>query len=40
MDDLSLLIPCIVSIQYLANKPFWGLAVVPGILQSDGKFPN
>lgn len=36
MDDLGLLTTSIVSVQHLANKPFWSLTVVPRILQSDG----
>ena len=40
MDDLSSLTPRTVSVQHFANKPFWGLAVVPGILQSDGTLLN
>lgn len=37
MNPSSVLTARVVSVQYLAYKPFWGLAVVPRILQSNGK---
>ena len=41
MNHRVLLTPCTVSVQHLAHKSLWGLAVVPRVLQSDGTFfPN